>query len=376
LKFGLLYEIQIPEPRDAGSERQAYAEAMEQIVYAEQLGFEHVWCVEHHLLPGWSHCSAPEVFFGALTQRTTRMRIGHAVALLPGNFNHPLRVAERVAVLDILSNGRAELGTGRAVTLQELNGFQVDPEETKAMWAEAIQIVPRAWRDEPVEWQGKYWQIPPSNVVPKPVQKPHPPLWLAGTNPETFETAGKNGVGLLGFVTGKPEDVAGRLGAYKNAVKDPERVPGDFINDQAAILIQTHCAESREQAFEETRRPLDVVAELGAQLVLPWAAAVESHNYPSYQYLVDQMKAAADSRAGQNAANLTVEARAADRLIAVGDPNDIYEHFKLYEEMGADQLMLWVQYGGLAHDRIMNSLRLLGEHVLPKFGAVPLAAAV
>ena len=368
MKFGLLYEIQIPKPWTPGIEKKYYNDVIDQVVLAESLGWEHVWAVEHHLLPQWSHCPAPEVLFGALSQRTSKIRIGHGVALLPKNFNHPLRVAERAAVLDILTDGRVELGTGRAVTLQELRGFDVDPELTKEMWYEGIQVLPKAWRDETFEFHGKHIDIPPSYQVPKPIQKPHPPLWLAGTNPETFNTAGSHGLGLLGFVTGKPEDVAGRVAGYKKAVADPSDPIGDFVNDRCAILIQAYCAETREQAYDDVREALDVVARLGGELFLPWA---EQPQTESYKYLVNQASAGEDSRAGDNRAALTVEDRAAARLIAVGDPDDLVGLFKTYEEMGVDQMLTWVQFGGLPHEKITKSMRLMADQVFPKFGIRP-----
>jgi alkanesulfonate monooxygenase SsuD/methylene tetrahydromethanopterin reductase-like flavin-dependent oxidoreductase (luciferase family) len=366
MKFGLLYEIQIPKPWTPGIERQYYNDVIEQVVLAEELGWEHVWAVEHHLLPEWSHCPAPEVLFGALSQRTSKIRIGHGVALLPKNFNHPLRVAERVAVLDILTNGRVDVGTGRAVTLQELRGFDVDPDLTKEMWREGIEVLPRAWKDEQFEYHGKHINIPPSYQVPKPIQKPHPPLWLAGTNPETFMMAGNHGLGLLGFVTGKPEDVGQRLAGYKKAIADPKEPIGEFVNNQASILIQTYCAETRQQAFDDVREALDNTARIGAELFLPWAQEAPTRTYESYKYL-QQQPAGQDSRAGQNAAAQTVEQRAGDGLIAVGDPDDIVALFKQYQEMGADQMMTWVQFGGLAHEKITKSMRLLADQVLPKF---------
>jgi alkanesulfonate monooxygenase SsuD/methylene tetrahydromethanopterin reductase-like flavin-dependent oxidoreductase (luciferase family) len=370
MKFGLLYEIQIPKPWTPGIERQYYNDVIDQVVRAEQLGWEHVWAVEHHLLPQWSHCPAPEVLFGALSQRTSKIRIGHGVALLPRNFNHPMRVAERTAVLDILTNGRVDVGTGRAVTLQELDGFEVDKETTKEQWYEGIQVLTRAWREETFEFHGKHLNIPPSYMVPKPIQKPHPPLWLAGTNPDTFVTAGNHGLGLLGFVTGKPEDVGTRIAGYKKAIKDPQDPLGDYVNNQASILIQTYCAETREQAFAEVREAMDTVARLGAELFLPWAEQTTE----SYKYLTATATAGQDTRAGQNAAAQTLEQRAQDGLVAVGDPDDIARLFSQYQDLGADQMMTWVQFGGLPHEKIMNSMNLLGKHVLPKFGAVPLAA--
>ena len=138
MKFGLMYEIQIPEPHYNGIERERYHQVMAQVELADAVGFDYFWTVEHHFLREFSHCSAPEVLYGAISQRTKRIRIGHAVALLPGQYNHPVRVAERAAVLDIVSDGRMDLGTGRSTTLIEMDGFQVDPEETRAQWEEAM----------------------------------------------------------------------------------------------------------------------------------------------------------------------------------------------------------------------------------------------
>jgi alkanesulfonate monooxygenase SsuD/methylene tetrahydromethanopterin reductase-like flavin-dependent oxidoreductase (luciferase family) len=363
MKLGLLYEVQIPKPWTPGIEARTYGEVIEQVVLADQLGWGYVWAVEHHLLPQWSHCPAPEVLFGALTQRTSRIRIGHGIALLPRNFNHALRIAERAAVLDILSGGRVELGTGRAVTLQELDGFEVNPDDTQAMWAEAIEILVRSWKDEPVQFAGKFYNIPSSYVVPKPIQKPHPPLWLAGTNPATFNLAGQKGLGMLGFVTGTPEELAPRIAGYKEAVKHAEPV-GGFVNDQSAVLIQTYCGETRKQAIEDVTRPLEIVAGLAAELFLPWAEKGRERKADSYKYLTQQP---AQARAGAaSSVSGDVEQRARDGIIAVGTPDDLIKLFRTYREMGVDQMLTWVQFGGLEHSKIMKSMELIGKHVIPE----------
>lgn len=362
MKLGLLYEIQIPKPWTPGIEARTYNEVIEQVMLADRLGWHCIWAVEHHLLPQWSHCPAPEVLFGALTQRTSRIRIGHGIALLPKNFNHALRVAERAAVLDILSGGRVELGTGRAVTLQELDGFEVNPDDTQAMWAEAVEIIVKAWSDEPVEFKGRFYNVPKSFVVPKPVQKPHPPMWLAGTNPQTFETAGQRGLGILGFVTGTPDDVQGRVAGYKNAIKSAKPV-GQFVNDNCAVLIQTYCAESRADAYRDVETPMKVVNQLAAELFLPWAERKNEVKAESYKYLTDPQAAAA-TRAG--AAPGDVKARAEEGTIAVGTPDDILKLFRVYDAMGVDQMLTWVQFGGLEHSKIMRSMELIGKYVIPE----------
>ena len=220
MKFGLMYEIQVPEPHYPGIEAERYKQVMAQVELADDVGFDYFWTVEHHFLREFSHCSAPEVLYGALSQRTKRIRIGHAVALLPGAYNHPVRVAERAAVLDIVSDGRMDLGTGRSTTLIEMDGFEVDPETTKAQWREAIGMIPRMWTEDPFSHAGEFYNIPPRSVIPKPVQDPHPPMWMACSQPASFGEAGELGVGVLCFNLGGHEQLVERVQIYRDAVKN------------------------------------------------------------------------------------------------------------------------------------------------------------
>ena len=202
MKFGLLYELEMPKPWDPKKEREIFHEALEQIVLAEEMGFEYVWMVEHHFLTEFAHSSAPEVFLGALTQRTSKMRLGHGVVLLP--VNHPIRVAEYVATLDIMSNGRVEFGTGRSGTPYQLTPFGTELKDTRPMWEEALDIIPRMWTEEVFSHQGTYYNIAPREIIPKPVQDPHPPIWVAASQVETFKMAGEKGIGALCFTLGEP----------------------------------------------------------------------------------------------------------------------------------------------------------------------------
>ena len=246
MKFGMMYEIQIPEPHYPGIERDRYHQVMAQVELGDQVGFDYFWTVEHHFLNEFSHCSAPEVLYGAISQRTKRIRIGHAVALLPEQYNHPVRVAERAAVLDIVSDGRMDLGTGRSTTLTEMDGFEVDPEQTKAQWQEAIRMIPKMWTEDPFSHQGEFFNIPPRSVIPKPVQKPHPPLWVACSQPDSFAAAGEMGLGVLCFNLGGYEQLDERVAAYRAAVKHANPV-GSFVNDQIAALVIVHCGETMKR---------------------------------------------------------------------------------------------------------------------------------
>ena len=215
MKFGLMYEIQIPEPHYPGIERDVYKQVLEQVTLADEVGFHYFWTVEHHFLKEFSHCPAPEVLYGAVSQRTQNIRIGHAVALLLPQYNYPVRVAERAAVLDILSDGRCELGTGRSTTLIEIDGFQINANETRAMWEEAVSIIPRMWTEDPFEHNGHYFKIPPRSVIPKPIQNPHPPLWVACSQPDSFYTAGEKGLGALCFNIGNPDTCIETIKKYQ-----------------------------------------------------------------------------------------------------------------------------------------------------------------
>ena len=163
MDFGIFYEIQVNSPlKHREREAEVFHQVLDQVVAAEEAGFNNFWSVEHHFQPGFSHSSAPEVLYGALSQRTSRIRIGHAVVLLPFPYNHPVRVAERIATLDILSKGRVEVGTGRSGTIQELGGFGIPPEETRPRWEEALRLLVNIWtsKEGTFSWKGKYFDIP------------------------------------------------------------------------------------------------------------------------------------------------------------------------------------------------------------------------
>src|SRR2546428_6692487 len=147
-----------------------------------------MWEVEHHFLTEFAHSSAPEVFLAGVAQRARRIRLGHGVVLLPHKFNRPIRVAERVATLDLLSDGRVEFGTGRSSQFEQA-GFEVDTELSREMWQESLEMIPRMWTEDPVEHAGRFVSVPPRRILPKPLQKPPPPISMAATRPQAWEVA-------------------------------------------------------------------------------------------------------------------------------------------------------------------------------------------
>src|SRR5260370_12381676 len=246
MKYRIRYEIQVREPHYDGIEPCRYKQVKAQAELADEVGFDHFWTVEHHFLREFSHCSAPEVLYGAMAKRTKRIRIGHVVALLPGQYNHPVRVAERAAVLDIVSDGRMDLGTGRSATLIEMDAFQVDPEETKEQWEEAVRMIPRMWTEDPFSHEGRFYVIPPRSVIPKPVHKPHPPRWVAFSKPDSFKQAAEMGLRALCFSLGGYGPMAERTGIYRDGINHAKPV-GKFINGQGAALGLVHCLESDDK---------------------------------------------------------------------------------------------------------------------------------
>ncbi len=361
MELGLQYEIQRSRPFYDNFMYEIYRQATEQVKLADQLGFHSVWTVEHHFLTEWSYSSAPEVWYGALSQVTRRIRLGHGVCLLPIPFNHPARVAERIAVLDIMSNGRVECGTGRSITEQELEGFNINPEDSRPMWEEAVAEIPKMWTNEIYPGhEGKYFRMPPREVIPKPVQKPHPPLWLAATQPSTWEVAGHKGIGALGFGISEPGVLEHLVGKYKDAIRNCEPV-GAFVNDRTAAATVCVCAPTREEAIELGKGVIDFTTRKAAELFTPFANR-EIKGYEYYKQMAQAQVALGDYRLS----TADLEKRIASGSVMVGDPEDCLRVAKMYESAGVDLLLMLVQVAALPHEKVMQTIDLLGKHVLPK----------
>ncbi len=220
MEFGLFMELSVPRPWTPDSERQVYENALEQVRLADELGFDYVWAVEHHFLEEYSHCSAPDLFLTACAD-ADQAHPGRATGSSPcvPQYQSPIRVAERAAVLDILSGGRLELGTGRSATWTELGGFGADPDETKKTWDEFVRVIPKMWTQERFAWDGRMFSMPERAMLPKPMQKPHPPMWVAVTSPGTELDAADRGLGCLGLVAGRVR----RLGEEGDELPPPYR---------------------------------------------------------------------------------------------------------------------------------------------------------
>nr|MBA2625621.1 LLM class flavin-dependent oxidoreductase [Acidimicrobiia bacterium] len=249
MKFGIFYEHQLPRPWDEGSELQLVQDALEQVELADRLGFDVVWEVEHHFLEEYSHSSAPEVFLAAASQRTKDIRLGHGIIQTAPGYNHPARTAERVAMLDLVSGGRVEFGSGESSSEAELGGFLIDPAQKREMWLEGLEVAVRCMTETPFTGvDGTYVTMPPRNVVPKPVQKPHPPLWVACSRRDTILLAAEKGIGALTFAFIDPEEALQWAGDYERTLAESCVPVGKAVNPTLACVTPMMCARDEDEA--------------------------------------------------------------------------------------------------------------------------------
>lgn len=366
MKFALFYEIPVARPWNADSERLAYQNTIAQAVAADRLGWHAFWTVEHHFLEEYSHCSNPEVLYGAIAARTENIRLGYGVRLMPAPYNHPVRTAESVAVLDLISNGRVDFGTGRSSTRLELEGFGIDPAETRAMWKEAIGHVVGCWTNDEYEFEGATWSMPKRRVLPKPMQSPHPPIFGATSSDEGHVQMGELGLGLCSFAVGvSPEEIKRKIDLYRDAQSRCTEPLGAFVNSTAATFTMMNCAPTRQEADDVARRSFEWYPKAGARIVgslAAWMAEREESlgNYAYAQSMHDRDK---DGSLDM----LSLDILQSIGACACGTPDDVIEICRRYEAAGVDLLLCLVNPYDIAHDKVMQTIELVGKHVIPEF---------
>jgi alkanesulfonate monooxygenase SsuD/methylene tetrahydromethanopterin reductase-like flavin-dependent oxidoreductase (luciferase family) len=373
MKFGIFYEHQLPRPWEEDSERQLLQDALDQVELADKLGFDVVWEVEHHFLEEYSHSSAPEVFLAAASQRTKRIRLGHGIVQTPPPFNHPARVAERVATLDLVSNGRVEFGTGESSSEAELGGFGIDPFFKRDMWREGLEVAVRCMTEAPFTGvDGKFVQMPPRNVVPKPVQKPHPPLWVACSRRDTILLAAENGIGALTFAFIDPEEATQWVSDYHSTLASKCVPIGKAVNPNVACVTTFMCAPTEEQAIEQGLAGANFFGySLAHYYVFGDHRPGVTNVWQEYEERRDSAGYSVDAAAvEQERLGAKVASEGFNGLRgAVGTPEQIREFLLRYEEAGVDQVIFVSQAGRNRHEDIMASLELFGREVLPEFAA-------
>src|SRR6516165_6053710 len=247
MKFGIFYELQLPRPWTPEGEFTLYQNALDQVELADRLGYDFAWEVEHHFLEEYSHSPAPEVFLAAASQRTKQIRLAHGIMQL--TTVHPARVAERIAALDLVSRGRVEFGMGESASITELEPFDRDFKEKRAVWEDAVRAVIPMFREGGCEYHGTHFDFPLRNVVPKPLQKPHPPLWVACSQLDTIEMAGRRGLGALAFQFLSADAAHAWVHAYYNAyTKRLDKLTDYVTNPNIALTSYCMCAETDEEA--------------------------------------------------------------------------------------------------------------------------------
>ncbi|HEV2364825.1 MAG TPA: LLM class flavin-dependent oxidoreductase [Caulobacteraceae bacterium] len=353
MRFGIFYEHQLPRPWTEGLELQLFQDALDQVELADRLGFDNVWEVEHHFLEEYSHSSAPEVFLAACSQRTKQIRLGHGIVLMPPGYNHPARVAERIATLDLVSGGRVEFGTGESSALLELAGYGVAVEEKRNAWREAVEQCANILAMDPYPgFEGQFFSMPARNLVPKPVQKPHPPLWVACSNRETIKLAARLGIGALTFAFVDPAEASQWVGDYYRILEE-ECVPiGHAVNANIAMVSSFGLHPDLDEAGRRFREGFRFF-----QFALGWHYGFGVQT-PGRTNIWEKFQGAL--------ANMPPQAPAEG---GISTPQGLREHLRKFEACGVDQVCFIQQAGRNRHDHICEALELFGSEVMGEFKA-------
>ena len=359
MRFGVFYELQMPKPWDERSEQRTVHEALAQVELADRLGFDYAWCVEHHFLEEYSHCSAPEVFLAAAAARTQTIRLGHGIRQVIPHYNHPARTAEGLGMLDLISNGRVDFGIGEGATRLELGGFKVSAKEKRALALEAAEQVANMMVLAPYPgFDGASFTMPCRNVIPKPIQKPHPPMWMACTNRDTIRVAAKHGLGALAFAFVDPGEARAWSTIYYDTIKSEECVPlGHTVNANLATVSAFSIHPDRAEAIRRGQEGFEFFFFAINALVAQDARPGRSHLWESFQKL-----------RGNRTAELI--ARASDsgyQGAGIGTPDDMRAHLRSQQDAGVDQVIFLQQAGHNRHDDILASLELFARDIAPEF---------
>jgi alkanesulfonate monooxygenase SsuD/methylene tetrahydromethanopterin reductase-like flavin-dependent oxidoreductase (luciferase family) len=351
MKFGLFYEHQLPRPWSETGEFELLQNSLTQVELADRLGYDYAWEVEHHFLEEYSHSSAPEVFLAAASQRTKQIRLAHGVIQL--TTNHPARVAERVSTLDLISGGRVEFGIGEGATTTELHPFGRRFREKRSVWEDAVRAILPMFSSDAWEYHGEHFDFPLRNVLPKPYQKPHPPLWVACSQLETIEMAGRRGMGALGFQFVSADAAHAWVNTYYNAFVNHLDTLCDYAtNPNVSLVSGFMCADTDEEALEQAdgwtffQFALRFYATHG--VIEPGSVNL----WNEYQDWKETPKGQKQRRSG-----------------LVGSPETLRRKLRKFEESNIDQVILLAQAGNNKHEDICASLELFAREVMPEFHA-------
>jgi alkanesulfonate monooxygenase SsuD/methylene tetrahydromethanopterin reductase-like flavin-dependent oxidoreductase (luciferase family) len=362
MRFGVFYELQLPKPWGEGDEHRLFKDALAQMVLADRLGYDYAWEVEHHFLDEYSHSSAPEVFLASAAALTHRIRLGHGIRQVIPNYNHPARTAEGLATLDILSDGRLDFGIGEGATRMELGGFRIPAKEKRAMAIEAAEQIANMMVLTPYPgYEGKAFSMPCRNVLPKPMQKPHPPIWMACTNRETIRIAASLGVGALAFSFLDPEEARTWSAIYYGIIKSEQCVPvGHSVNANIAMVSAFSVNRDRGEAIRRGQEGFEFFAyaiqALVAQDTVPGRTTLWRDFTAKRGDKTDRLIAAAAEQHTFGTGG-------------IGTPDDMRAHLAGFQEAGIDQVIFLQQAGRNRHEHICESLELFARDVMLDFKA-------
>jgi alkanesulfonate monooxygenase SsuD/methylene tetrahydromethanopterin reductase-like flavin-dependent oxidoreductase (luciferase family) len=356
VEFGLFNSACVL-PQFSGDEHRRIMDEVAVVQAAERVGFKYTWVTEHHFLTQYSHLSANEVFLGYLAAATSRIHLGSGIFNVTPPVNHPARIAERVAMLDHLSEGRFEFGMGRGSSTTEQRGFGIDdPNLTRDMFDEVVGEFRKMWRAEEYSFDGRFFAMPPRNVLPKPYSKPHPPMWVAAGNPSTFEKAARMGLGVLCFTIGGPESVKPLIDLYKKEIEHAEPV-GDFVNDNIMVTTQLLC-------LEDGQRARDLGANIGTgyhrSLLLRYL-----DTFPRPDGVPEWPELLPDPTPGE----IDAAIKAGDT--AYGTPDEVDVAIRRYADAGVDQVVFGLLSSTMDRDLATETIETFGKHVLPGFDTDP-----
>jgi alkanesulfonate monooxygenase SsuD/methylene tetrahydromethanopterin reductase-like flavin-dependent oxidoreductase (luciferase family) len=367
MEFGIFIQAYLPrarqDARGADAEHEALVHEAQLVGVADETHWKYCWVVEHHFLTEYSHLSDSASYLGHLSATTHRIHLGSGIFNLNPQVNHPVRIAERAAMLDHLSNGRFELGTGRGAGSREVTGFDIEGTDvTKAVWDEVIRELPKMWRETEYRHDGPAFrvpypneQMPTRNVLPKPWKKPHPPLWVAAGNPPTYEKAARLGLGVLGFNVAAVRDMEPMVRAYKDHVHEAEPV-GEYVNDNVMITNGLVC-------LEDGKRARQVACQMGISY-LQSLVFYYHDTFPKVEGVPVWPEPFAEPTLED------IEQRIQEGYLLCGDPDEVLEQVRRYEGIGCDQLVFGIPIN-MSWSDAEETLRLFGEHIIPKLDPDP-----
>ena len=361
MRFGVFYELQLPKPWNEGDEHRLFQEALDQVVLADRLGFDYAWEVEHHFLDEYSHSSAPEVFLACAAGRTERIRLGHGIRQVIPNYNHPARSAEGIATLDLVSNGRVDFGIGEGATRLELGGFGIPAKEKRAMSLEAAEQIANMMTLDPYPgFDGQYFSMPCRNVLPKPLQKPHPPMWIACTNRDTIRVAAQNGLGALAFSFVDPEEAKSWSDIYYDIIRSEECVPiGHSVNANIAMVSNFSLHHDRAEAIRRGHEGFEFFNYALRALVTHDTIPGRTELWQEFQV----------QRGNRTQEVIEASLKPDYEATGIGTPEDMRSHLEKFQDAGVDQIIFMQQAGRNRHQHICESLELFADEVMEPFAA-------